>query len=233
MDKVLIRIPSDAGTSRRWKLKHKKLNGVDFEVLATEDECGDYVAKAKCVTEDYLSPDGVLRIHVEKGSQNVYNNFHAFRGLSIPMNIMASGDGAVILTLTIDSIELLNANDTVFMSPSLPTNMQSVAPAVDMTDNTKAIVAKITHFVQPIYPDKAKDQKVQGTVVVEVAIDGTGKVREPFVIHSAGPMLDHAALDGVRQWKYSPTTLNNAPVSVYTIISIDYSQSFSLEYLTH
>ena len=119
------------------------------------------------------------------------------------------------------------------MSPSLPTNMQSAAPAVDMTDNTKAIAAKITHFVQPIYPDKAKDQKEQGTVVVEVAIDATGKVREPFVIHSAGPMLDHAALDGVRQWKYSPTIVNNAPVSVYTMISVGYSQSSSVEYLPH
>ena len=95
MDTVLIRIPSEAGKSRRWKLKHKKLNGVDFKVLATEDECGDQFAKAKCVTEDYLSPDGMLRIHVEKGSENVYNNFHAFRGLSIPMNIMTSGDGVL------------------------------------------------------------------------------------------------------------------------------------------
>jgi TonB family protein len=234
MNKVLIRIPSDAGTSRRWKLKHKKLNGVDFRVLATEEECGDHSAKVECVTQDYLSPDGVLRIHVEKGVESVYNNFHAFRGLSIPTKIMTSGDGVLILTLSIDSIELLNANETVlFLSPSLPTNMQSAAPAVDMTDNTKAIAAKITHFVQPIYPDKAKDQKEQGTVVVEVAIDATGKVREPFVIHSAGPMLDHAALDAVRQWKYSPTILNNAPVSVYTMISVGYSQSSSVEYLPH
>jgi TonB family protein len=226
MDNLLIRIPSDGGTSRRWKLKHKKLNGVDFAVLATEEECGDQFAKVKCVTQDYFTSEGVLRIQEENGAESVYNNFHAFRGLAIPVNIMASGDGAVILSISIQTLELLKPGDIELLKAASPPASLHLAPhTIDMAHNPapQPAASKIIHLVQPHYPADAKHRGLEGKVVVDVIIDEAGNVREPFVIKSAGPLLDRASLDAVRQWKYSPTVLNGVPVSVHTMISVVFS----------
>jgi protein TonB len=37
------------------------------------------------------------------------------------------------------------------------------------------------------------------------------------------PLLDQAALDAVRQWRYTPTTLGGHPVSVLMTITIRFT----------
>ena len=57
--------------------------------------------------------------------------------------------------------------------------------------------------VRPTYPQVALDAKVQGVVIVEATIERTGDVSAVRVLRSI-PLLDGAALDAVRQWKYEP-----------------------------
>jgi protein TonB len=38
-------------------------------------------------------------------------------------------------------------------------------------------------------------------------------------------MLDGAALDAVRQWRYSPTLLNGAPVPVIMTVTVNFTLS--------
>ncbi len=66
--------------------------------------------------------------------------------------------------------------------------------------------------VNAVYPQEAQDAKVQGVVVIEAKIGADGHVAEAWVLRSI-PMLDQAALDAVRQWRYAPTLLNGAPRS--------------------
>ena len=79
--------------------------------------------------------------------------------------------------------------------------------------------AKITHMVQPAYPQAAKDANISGTVVLHciIAKDGT-MTQVEFV--SGPPLLIKPAMDAVRQWTYQPTTLNGKPVEVDTTVSI-------------
>ena len=37
------------------------------------------------------------------------------------------------------------------------------------------------------------------------------------------PLLDQAALDAVRQWKYTPTTLNGEPVEVIMTVTVNFT----------
>jgi periplasmic protein TonB len=67
-------------------------------------------------------------------------------------------------------------------------------------------------FVRPRYPHDAFDQKVQGTVVVEFVIDVDGRVADPRVVRSV-PLLDAAALEAVRQWRFVPATRRGRPVA--------------------
>lgn len=57
--------------------------------------------------------------------------------------------------------------------------------------------------VRPVYPELARATKVQGVVIVEATIERTGDVSAVRVLRSI-PILDGAALDAVRQWKYEP-----------------------------
>ena len=65
----------------------------------------------------------------------------------------------------------------------------------------------------PVYPPTAQSARVAGAVILEATIGPDGKVIDAKVVRSV-PMLDQAALDAVRQWEYTPTLLNGAPVPV-------------------
>jgi TonB family protein len=58
--------------------------------------------------------------------------------------------------------------------------------------------------VNPEYPEKALNNWIKGTVVLDTEIGTDGSVKKVQVIQSAHPLLDQAALDAVKQWKYEP-----------------------------
>ena len=68
----------------------------------------------------------------------------------------------------------------------------------------------LIHRVDPIYPVLAVSAGVQGTVILEAIVDRDGCVESLRVLRSQG-VLDRAALDAVKQWRYSPVLLNGQP----------------------
>jgi protein TonB len=76
--------------------------------------------------------------------------------------------------------------------------------------------------VRPVYPDLARQARVEGTVVLEAILDRNGRVDQVRVVRSI-PLLDSAALDAVRQWRYTPTALNGQPVAVLMTITIRFT----------
>ena len=78
--------------------------------------------------------------------------------------------------------------------------------------------------VSPVYPQEAQDARVQGVVIIEAKIGPDGSVAEAWVLRSI-PMLDQAALDAVRQWRYSPTLLNGVPVPVICTVTVNFTLS--------
>lgn len=81
--------------------------------------------------------------------------------------------------------------------------------------------AKIVH-VDPVYPAIARSAGVQGLVILEAVISTTGAVENVKVLRSA-PLLDRAAIDAVRAWRYTPTRLNGVPVPVLITITINFT----------
>jgi len=88
----------------------------------------------------------------------------------------------------------------------------------DIAEPRKVMDAK------PAYPQAAMAAKVSGVVIVEVVIDGSGGVRDAKVLRSV-PMLDQAALDAVKQWRFTPTLLNGAPVDVIMTVTVSFTIS--------
>jgi TonB family protein len=57
--------------------------------------------------------------------------------------------------------------------------------------------------VPPVYPEIAKRMKVSGEVKLEATVDAQGKVKDVKPV-SGNHMLEVAAEDAVRQWKFEP-----------------------------
>jgi protein TonB len=73
--------------------------------------------------------------------------------------------------------------------------------------------------VAPIYPPVARAAHAQGIVIIEATIDTRGSVVAARIIKSVA-LLDQAALDAVRQWKFSPTLLNGVPVPIIMTVTV-------------
>jgi protein TonB len=63
---------------------------------------------------------------------------------------------------------------------------------------------------------------VSGIVIIEATIGKDGSVRDARVLRSV-PLLDQAALDAVRQWRFTPTLLNNEPVEVIMTVTVNFT----------
>jgi len=75
--------------------------------------------------------------------------------------------------------------------------------------------------VAPVYPEDAKNARVEGQVIVEAIIGVDGKVKNGRVLRGV-PLFNQAALDAVNQWVYSPTTLNGVPVEVVMTVVVNF-----------
>ena len=80
---------------------------------------------------------------------------------------------------------------------------------------------KLVH-VPPAYPAIARTARVQGLVIIEATIDTDGAVVSTRVLKSV-PLLDQAAVDAVRQWRFTPTLLNNVAVPIIMTVTVNFA----------
>jgi len=74
----------------------------------------------------------------------------------------------------------------------------------------------------PVYPELARRAHIEGKVVLECVIDTDGRVTDMRVL-SGPPLLTNAAVDAVRNWVYTPTTLNRQPIRVILNVTVNFS----------
>jgi protein TonB len=79
---------------------------------------------------------------------------------------------------------------------------------------------KVRH-VAPVYPPLAVAARVQGSVRLECVIGEDGRVSDVVVVQGH-PLLEAAAVEAVRQWRYRPTLLNGVRVSVVLTVVVDF-----------
>jgi protein TonB len=77
------------------------------------------------------------------------------------------------------------------------------------------------HDVAPLYPELAQRARVEGVVIIEAVIAVDGTVRDARVLRSVA-LLDRAALDAVKQWRYAPTRLNGVAVPVIVTVTVQF-----------
>ena len=71
----------------------------------------------------------------------------------------------------------------------------------------------------PVYPAIAKATRTEGTVVLQATISRSGTIENLRVASGPG-LLQQAALDAVKTWRYRPYLLNGEPVEVETTVNV-------------
>lgn len=96
---------------------------------------------------------------------------------------------------------------------SLEPNRAEVSPAA-----AREILLK---RVEPVYPEQAREQKIQGPVILDVRIGQDGGVQEVKVI-SGDPLLAQAAADAVKQWRFKPRTVGGHAAEMQSKVTLNF-----------
>ena len=80
----------------------------------------------------------------------------------------------------------------------------------------------LLYKVEPEYPEAARRARIHGTVTVRAVIGRDGAVEDAEIIQSSHRLLEDAALEAVRQWRYTPPLLNGRPVRVTFHVRVEF-----------
>jgi len=76
--------------------------------------------------------------------------------------------------------------------------------------------------ISPVYPEFARRNRVQGTVILEVEVLRDGSVRNINVRRSVPGGLDEAAIEAVRKVRFQPGRSSGQPVDVLLIVPVEF-----------
>jgi protein TonB len=75
--------------------------------------------------------------------------------------------------------------------------------------------------VGPVYPAMAVSSHVEGMVILEAVVDREGRVEDVRILRSV-PLLDGAAIDAVRQWRYEPLVVNGHLARFIVTVTVNF-----------
>lgn len=118
-------------------------------------------------------------------------------------------------------------NGTAVVSAEGPVSVDFFPPNYETTDahsesfyhpvqvSEKVSGGLIARKVAPVYPSIAKAARIQGVVKLKFVVTPSGDVDNIKVIGGEA-MLQQAAVNAVKQWKYHPYQLNGKPTAMET-----------------
>jgi len=122
-------------------------------------------------------------------------------------------------------------NDKPIIIPSAPVKedpkptqpeANSATPNDGSPLDVGSLIPYATKQTQPTYPPAAKTMRATGVVKVEFTVDEKGEVAE--VHKTSGPsMLQAAAKDAIKKWRFKPFTRDGQPVRANGFVSFNFN----------
>ncbi|MEM9554001.1 MAG: TonB family protein [Acidobacteriota bacterium] len=102
--------------------------------------------------------------------------------------------------------------------PDDDTDLAAIDQVVAVDDAAAMTQARRVFAPQPRYPEAARQNSEQGTVVLVGTVGVNGVVRDARVLRGRSPALDRAALEAFRTWQFEPAQLGGAAIeSTYRV----------------
>jgi protein TonB len=95
-------------------------------------------------------------------------------------------------------------------------------PAAPVRIGGEITAPRLVHRVNPDYPLIAQRAQIEGVVILEATVNPRGQVEAVRVLRSHA-LLEHAAIEAVRQWAYEPLLLNGEPVPFVLTVTVSFS----------
>lgn len=84
------------------------------------------------------------------------------------------------------------------------------------------IAGLIVHKVPPVYPELARQSRIQGTVILSAVIGEDGHVVQLEPISGPAQLIP-ATIDAVKQWEYKPYISSGRPIEVETEVQVNFA----------
>ena len=84
-----------------------------------------------------------------------------------------------------------------------------------------AVEESLVERIEPDYPQAARQQKIQGPVVLDVHIATDGRVQDVSVVSGADP-LAQASTAAVKRWRFKPQVKNGRAVEAETRVTLNF-----------
>lgn len=83
---------------------------------------------------------------------------------------------------------------------------------------------QVLRQVKPEFPEGLRQMRVAANIVVETIISEDGVPRHPLVLTIGGgvPAMKYVALDSLREWRFEPARLEDKPVKVYYVLTVNF-----------
>ena len=129
-------------------------------------------------------------------------------------------------TMTLEMREQLTRTQWLQLQgpqPTVVTVMSAGTPAAaPIRIGGDVAQANLISKVNPVYPALARAARVQDYVMFQATISKEGSVVDLKILHGH-PLLNEAATDAVKQWRYRPQLMNGQPIEVVTTITVNFS----------
>jgi TonB family protein len=129
------------------------------------------------------------------------------------------------LDLLVNSLDHISFREDQQQRPRTPSASMAPLPPSTLKRPRRVRVSELVSQslllkkTQPVYPDEARKEHIEGAVVMRGLISPSGDIKELTLI-SGHPSLASAAMEAVRQWQYKPYELLGQPVEVETQITV-------------
>ncbi|HEX5474129.1 MAG TPA: M56 family metallopeptidase [Vicinamibacterales bacterium] len=161
---------------------------------------------------------------VAAGRYRLTTALAGFRSLDTAFDLRNRQDWDRALTLQVGDVR-----ETITIMAARAASAQTEAPSTagpPLRVGGQIRAPRMLKHVRPVYPPEMRAAGREGVVPIEAIIRRDGTVGSVRVLSAdVHPDFVIAAVDAVRQWRYSPTLLNGRPVDVVMNVSITFTLS--------
>lgn len=116
--------------------------------------------------------------------------------------------------------------NTPVQSQTETTTAQAAGKVLESPEELQGVVMpELTGGLQALYekihyPEAAREQGIEGKVIVSFVVDETGRVRNARVVRGVHEALDQAVLQALQEVRFKPAQKDDLPVAVRMALSV-------------